>query len=71
MKKLLTTQEWLKSENFINTIYLKGIKMIEEIENIEEEIEQIRSEQKKPQMNLLNQKKLSRYEMDELFSEEM
>jgi hypothetical protein len=44
-----------------------------EMENIEDErqLEKIRGETiKKPKMNILNQKKLSKWEMDELFLDE-
>ncbi len=44
-----------------------------DIENLEDErqLEKIRGETtRKPKMNILNQKKLSKWEMDELFLEE-
>ena len=45
-----------------------------DLENLEDErqLEKIRGEntRKKPKMNILNQKKLSRWEMDELFLDE-
>jgi hypothetical protein len=44
-----------------------------DIENLEDErqLEKIRGETiKKPKMNILNQKKLSKWEMDELFLDE-
>lgn len=48
--------------------------MIEEleIESVEDEniLEEIRHETKKPKLSLLNQKKVSKWEMDELFLDE-
>jgi hypothetical protein len=45
-----------------------------DLENLEDErqLEKIRGEtiRKKPKMNILNQKKLSKWEMDELFLDE-
>ena len=44
-----------------------------DLENLDDErqLEKIRGEiTKKPKMNILNQKKLSKWEMDELFLEE-
>ncbi|MBD3208997.1 hypothetical protein GF367_01080 [Candidatus Woesearchaeota archaeon] len=41
-----------------------------EFEEDRENLEQIRGGDKKPKMSLLNQKKVSRWEMDELFSDD-
>ena len=43
-----------------------------EVTSIEDEnqLEEIRSSSKKPKMSILNQKKLSKWEMDELFLDE-
>jgi hypothetical protein len=36
----------------------------------ESELERIRGQDKKPKMGILNQKKVSKWEMDELFADE-
>ncbi len=38
--------------------------------NLDEEFEAIRNQDKKPKMAILNQKKVSKWEMDELFSDD-
>ena len=64
----------VKSEKYLNPESHKVNKMEEyDTTNVEDELqlEKIRGEGRvKPKMNILNQKKLSKWEMDELFLEE-
>ncbi len=43
--------------------------MIDEID-MEKQLEEIRGGDKKPKMSILNQKKVSKWELDELFADE-
>lgn len=76
---MIVTLKWLQIENFIYSNKYnnkkEGGKKMDDIDMTtmedEEMLDEIRGETtKKPKLSILNQKKVSNWEMDELFTEE-